>query len=134
MRLSTKTTSLFRYTIPWVLPYCVIYNLKKGSEALEYIINQTEMKVVFATKDKANVLLKIASLLPTIKEIIVMDDADSDIIALGKYVNISVVSMSQLEIDGSASPVEVSPPKPDDIATICYTSGTTGTPKVKIDI
>lgn len=25
---------------------------------------------------------------------------------------------------------EFRPPKPEDIATICYTSGTTGTPKV----
>lgn len=31
---------------------------------------------------------------------------------------------------GRSSVHPFSPPKPEDIATICYTSGTTGTPKV----
>jgi acyl-CoA synthetase (AMP-forming)/AMP-acid ligase II len=31
---------------------------------------------------------------------------------------------------GRMSPQTFRPPKPEDIATICYTSGTTGTPKV----
>lgn len=26
------------------------------------------------------------------------------------------------------------PPKPEDVATICYTSGTTGTPKVALSL
>jgi hypothetical protein len=31
---------------------------------------------------------------------------------------------------GKSSPQPFRPPKPEDVATICYTSGTTGTPKV----
>ncbi len=34
-----------------------------------------------------------------------------------------------MEAEGRANPIEMSPPKPSDLATICYTSGTTGDPK-----
>jgi long-chain acyl-CoA synthetase len=88
------------------------------------------MKIVFATKDKATSLLKIAAKVPTLKEIVIMDSADSDLIALGKNNNILVIGITELESEGSAAPVDPSPPIPDDIATICYTSGTTGMPKV----
>ena len=37
---------------------------------------------------------------------------------------------SILQTQGKASPQHFRPPKPEDVATICYTSGTTGTPKV----
>ena len=33
---------------------------------------------------------------------------------------------------GRAQPVEAIPPKPEDLCTIMYTSGTTGNPKVTI--
>ena len=38
--------------------------------------------------------------------------------------------MSEIEKIGSEHRVPCIPPKPDDICTICYTSGTTGVPKV----
>ncbi|XP_037493822.1 long chain acyl-CoA synthetase 6, peroxisomal isoform X2 [Jatropha curcas] len=42
---------------------------------------------------------------------------------------IEVLTYSKLLSQGHSNPHPFSPPKPEDVATICYTSGTTGTPK-----
>lgn len=44
-------------------------------------------------------------------------------------VNCRVLSLDQLEGLGRRHPRAHVPPKPSDVATLCYTSGTTGTPK-----
>lgn len=43
--------------------------------------------------------------------------------------NISLLGFNEIEQRGKKMPLRHIPPKPDDIATICYTSGTTGNPK-----
>lgn len=40
-----------------------------------------------------------------------------------------LLSFAEVEAMGRATPYPVRPPKPEDIATLCYTSGTTGNPK-----
>ena len=40
--------------------------------------------------------------------------------------NVSVLSYQDLYAEGEAHPSPHNPPQPEDIATICYTSGTTG--------
>jgi len=42
---------------------------------------------------------------------------------------VEIITYSRLLIQGKSSPQPFRPPKPEDVATICYTSGTTGTPK-----
>ena len=44
----------------------------------------------------------------------------------GSAHGVDVISYNQLISDGEAHPVPANPPEPEDIATICYTSGTTG--------
>ena len=39
------------------------------------------------------------------------------------------MTLSQLEVLGHHKHHDIVPPDPDDVATICYTSGTTGNPK-----
>ena len=43
--------------------------------------------------------------------------------------NIVLYSMSEIEKIGRENRVQNTPPKPSDICTICFTSGTTGVPK-----
>ena len=39
---------------------------------------------------------------------------------------VTVMTYKDLYAEGEANPVPHNPPQPEDIATICYTSGTTG--------
>jgi len=48
---------------------------------------------------------------------------------LAESQGIKLMSFTGLEASGNNTPVEVVPPEPNDISTICYTSGTTGNPK-----
>ncbi|KAI9102624.1 hypothetical protein DFS34DRAFT_609930 [Phlyctochytrium arcticum] len=100
-----------------------------GVEALEYIINQTELRLVTATCDKAKFLLQVKDKLPSLKHLVIMDTPDEALITLGREHDVEVISYLDLEREGAATPHLGSAPKPSDICTICYTSGTTGMPK-----
>lgn len=100
-----------------------------GEEALTYIINQTEMKTCIATKDKAATLLTIKAEIPTLNLIVIMNEVDDEFISKAKSVGVDVLDITELEKEGSNSPAEPVLPKPEDVATVCYTSGTTGLPK-----
>ncbi|CAO3569911.1 unnamed protein product [Mortierella alpina] len=100
-----------------------------GVSAIEYIVNQTEMETIIASADKASILLNMKSTLPTLKNIVVMGSLDDALVVEGKEMDIHIVAWTDVERDGFNNPTPASPPTPDDVATICYTSGTTGTPK-----
>ncbi|KAF0449735.1 acetyl-CoA synthetase-like protein [Gigaspora margarita] len=100
-----------------------------GAEALEFIINQTGMEFVFTTANKGRSLLVMKETLPTLKILIISDDADQDFIDYANELKVQVFNFSVIENDGATHKAEEINPKPDDIATICYTSGTTGKPK-----
>ncbi|KAF9414824.1 hypothetical protein BGZ94_000276 [Podila epigama] len=100
-----------------------------GNAAIEFIVNQTEMELIIASTDKVEVVLNLKATLPTVKYVVVMGPCDEALVAKGKEVDITVLAWTDVERNGQAQPVPVNPPQPDDLATICYTSGTTGTPK-----
>uniref|UniRef100_A0A0M3JCW6 long-chain-fatty-acid--CoA ligase n=1 Tax=Anisakis simplex TaxID=6269 RepID=A0A0M3JCW6_ANISI len=68
---------------------------------------------------------------PSLKFIVIMDDCDVNIRETAKQVNIQLLSLTELEKAGRelTPKPELIEPKPSDLCTICYTSGTTGTPK-----
>ncbi|KAI8919305.1 hypothetical protein DFJ77DRAFT_487409 [Powellomyces hirtus] len=102
-----------------------------GNEAIEFIVNETETTTIAATSDKAKVLINMKEKIPSLKLIVVMDDenATEALASLGKDKDVEVIAITALEKEGAVEPVTGTLPNKDTIATICYTSGTTGQPK-----
>ncbi|XP_048647860.1 long-chain-fatty-acid--CoA ligase 1 isoform X3 [Marmota marmota marmota] len=103
-----------------------------GAEAITYIVNKAELSLIFADKpDKAKLLLEGVEnkLTPGLKIIVLMDTFGSDLVERGKKCGVEVISMKAMEDLGRANKRKPKPPAPEDLAVICFTSGTTGNPK-----
>ncbi|KAF9204225.1 hypothetical protein BGZ49_005567 [Haplosporangium sp. Z 27] len=100
-----------------------------GVDSTKFIINQTEMHLVIASIDNACTILNMKEYLPGIKTIVVMDDVDEALRTKGNEKEVSIIFWDEVERNGRDNPITADHPNEDDIATICYTSGTTGIPK-----
>jgi len=100
-----------------------------GADAVEYIINHAEVSCVFCTPDKLQILMSCLAKLPTVRLIVVVGGAETLVPSLPTQSGVKVISYARLEAQGKADQRAFVAPKPHDLATICYTSGTTGVPK-----
>lgn len=101
-----------------------------GTVAIEHIINETEMEFIVASKDKIRDLIQLKPKIPSLKQIISMDEdvSPKDINDAAEY-GLTIHTFTQIEKLGENVIDTPELSKADDIATICYTSGTTGVPK-----
>ncbi|HVY60995.1 MAG TPA: long-chain fatty acid--CoA ligase [Planctomycetota bacterium] len=92
---------------------------------IEYILNNAEVVLVFCeNEDQAKKVAAIRASCPTLKRVVVMEGASSP----------SVATLDELKKEGwqvASDEVtrRVAAGDPDEVATIVYTSGTTGPPK-----
>ncbi|KAH9682769.1 Long chain acyl-CoA synthetase 6 (peroxisomal) [Citrus sinensis] len=100
-----------------------------GPDAVKYIVNHASVQAVFCVPQTLNSLLSCLSEVPTVRLIVVIGGIDDQIPSLPITTGVQILTYSKLLSQGRSNLQPFSPPKPDDVATICYTSGTTGTPK-----
>ncbi|WOL16180.1 long chain acyl-CoA synthetase 6, peroxisomal-like isoform X1 [Canna indica] len=99
-----------------------------GPDAVQFIVNHATVQVVFCLPETLNTILSLLSQIPSVRLIVVVGSFDENISLLSSS-EVQIVTYAKLFNQGYANLQPFCPPKPEDIATICYTSGTTGTPK-----
>ncbi|KAJ1549319.1 hypothetical protein HK405_005480, partial [Cladochytrium tenue] len=123
-----------------------------GPETTEYILNHAEIPLVVASLDKVEKVLQLAPRCPELKVIVSMDGpapppAGAPAAAVAQYAaavavspfgvlrawaaekGIVLYSFLEVEALGRENRVPFLLPKPSDLYTFSYTSGTTGSPK-----
>lgn len=128
---------------------CNYYNLVSvalyetlGPDAVEYVINHAEIQAVVCSANHIATLLQNSNKLPSLKAIISMDslredparaipgapNAPSVLRAWAEEMRIKLFDFLEVEAMGAAHPRKHCPPREDEVASLCYTSGTTGQP------
>ncbi|KAK8488581.1 hypothetical protein V6N11_037859 [Hibiscus sabdariffa] len=100
-----------------------------GPDAVKFVVNHSGIKAIFCVPETLNTLLTFISLIPSVQVVVVVGGADEHLPSLPSASGVKFISYLKLLGQGRRNLQPFCPPKPDDVATICYTSGTTGTPK-----
>ncbi|KAG2497767.1 hypothetical protein HYH03_004039 [Edaphochlamys debaryana] len=110
--------------------HCVPLYDSLGENAIEYIVNHSESVAAFVASEKLPALAKaLPKTKATLKVVVYWGAGNEEAVKAAKDLGYTVHSFAEALEVGAASPAEPVPPKPEDLCTIMYTSGTTGDPK-----
>ncbi|KAF4042744.1 AMP-binding enzyme [Phytophthora infestans] len=104
-----------------------------GPDSTQFILNQTEIATIVCTAAELPKLTQVCSRCPNLKNVVIsggcIGDAQFEVECKVREAGINVLHLEVVETEGQKHPVTTEPPNGDDVATIMYTSGTTGDPK-----
>ncbi|XVE89685.1 hypothetical protein DITRI_Ditri20bG0015800 [Diplodiscus trichospermus] len=100
-----------------------------GPDAVKYVVNHSGIQAIFCVPQTLKTLLSFISLIPSVHLIVVVGGDDEHLPLLPSSSSVKLISYLKLLYQGRSNLQSFCPPKSEDVATICYTSGTTGTPK-----
>lgn len=112
-----------------------------GDSAVEYIVTQTELELIFIEKNSVKNILALMdeNKIPTLKYIVqfdpnakygnILDTVDTDDKNTAAEHEVQLLGLSEIQKLGQEHKTKPVLPKADDLCYIMYTSGTTGNPK-----
>jgi len=100
-----------------------------GPDSVEYIVNQTGLTTIVCDYIDLPKVVKCAPNSPSLGAVVLVGRTIPEAESSAKALGLKVYTLPQLERIGADNPYPHTPPSSQDIATFCYTSGTTGNPK-----
>ncbi|TMW67699.1 hypothetical protein Poli38472_011319 [Pythium oligandrum] len=100
-----------------------------GPDAVPYIVNHTDQTLLICANEQFDNVLKCKDVCPTLKYIVQFEHVTDEQRQQAMKKGVELKSFREIEELGEKNPIPADPPSPEDIATLCYTSGTTGNPK-----
>mmetsp|Transcript_16150 Transcript_16150/g.34928 ORF Transcript_16150/g.34928 Transcript_16150/m.34928 type:complete len:681 (+) Transcript_16150:140-2182(+) len=100
-----------------------------GADSIAYVINQTNMKTMVCSEEVVENLITCKPQCPSFLVIVQMETPTEDQKAKAKAAGLVLLGFDEVVANGKLKPAQLHPPQASDIATFCYTSGTTGDPK-----
>ncbi|KAL0455069.1 UNVERIFIED_CONTAM: Long chain acyl-CoA synthetase 6, peroxisomal [Sesamum latifolium] len=95
-----------------------------GPDSVKYIVNHADVQAIFCVPSTLNTLLTFLSEIPSVRVIVVVGGIDEHLPSLPSTSGVKLLSYTRVAVICSHFAL------PNlKIATLCYTSGTTGTPK-----
>jgi fatty-acyl-CoA synthase len=110
------------YAVPMIGAALVSINIRLSANEVAYIVNHSEAKALFVDNEFANLIEPVLSQLENIHTIVNICDVSSETPLDG-------LEYEAFLATGDPAPVEIDVDDERQIATINYTSGTTGLPK-----
>eukprot|EP00928_Gymnodinium_smaydae_P030280 TRINITY_DN22560_c0_g1_i1.p1 TRINITY_DN22560_c0_g1~~TRINITY_DN22560_c0_g1_i1.p1 ORF type:complete len:704 (-),score=126.92 TRINITY_DN22560_c0_g1_i1:322-2433(-) len=100
-----------------------------GEDGAVHGINETEAKFVVADSRLMKTLVKVLPKCKSVKAVISMTDVDPTVAEKLRSAGVESHTVERLLESGRTYMLRAERPKPEDVAVIMYTSGTTGAPK-----